>query len=1369
MVFISYSSVNREICVRVVEYLETNDINCWVAPRDILPGSHWMDSITDAIDECAVVLLLLTSSSNSSQQVKRELERAVSKGKTIIPYVLEEVQFSNWMQYCICIHHWQSTDVADFSRTLDSVVESLREFQQNADEGGISRLKDDLDRQAHSQSIIGEGLLAKIASMITRESEKECVWVDVGYSAGDSIINMNNTLLSLDVAIEKVVDDIISEVGLTRNRVVDRTRFRLLSTGTDFHHRCSAALKGAIELCRELKKISKVLEDKDIKDFRYGLNVQHGMLLTSPYQKEDDLTGTISIDGNIRRWLNLNSIPDPVTSTDDCIDALKNSVYLKKSNVYSCDFVGREKELTRLDKMVDKQDFWFIENPRGDARHLVAGISGQAGIGKSALVNRVIKEMDDRLFLMIGRASARPDSAGGIWLDLLSSLLGVPDGGIIPPEILVSQLSEMMNISYSKEQSRLLSDFIAPQSIINGSGSEDTMLSIQVAIRDLIQACMEEKDILIVLEDVHASDEFSLGILRFVLANTKLKRPILLILTFRPESGIGESIFLNLPSGYFESLLIELGGLESDAERDLIKSLLGVVAPDSEPSEDLLSFLTHRSQGNPLFVKELTVSMIHEGVIQLKDGIWLLEASESLGAVPSEVKEVLARRIESLPQRLRLMLQCLSVLGEEFPLDVYNRYLSTLVPDVRMDSSEFLGEMSSLLVMESSAFRRTIRFGHVLVRDYLYESLPRDASMELHGLAASILAESLSTDPGSVAMHFHSAGELASALDWGFRNLDRLNGIHSNGLVVEWCDKLLSWLTEDDGLPGNSDMELDILMQQLNAYDALGMNDEQENLLIKVQNLSEACGKDDRLFAVALQRGMYLTAKGEMKSANVFLNRARVLAYKSGDRNELRKYHQAYARYLRLKGDTTGAGKHIEDALKLTEENGDARAVCMLKLRLGRLKEGWGDHTSARTLFSEAIKIARQNHMPVSELSVLHSLGKSYFNTGTWSKARETWDRAIKLSRSLGRRKTEASILNELGILLSSTNSIQEALDIQNAALKTMTEVGNKHGICKILLDIGALHTRMGDSMKALDCLKESLQIAEETGNRGAEGAALNNLSSLYKNLCRFTEAEETLNRSATIWREMGNIRLTGAALANLGSIYEKTGKLEKAEECFRNAIDLARSCCDLAGEGVRQGNLGVMMQLQHRWEEAEYLYCQALEIARKLNSPRHEAVWLGFLAALNDTLDRQETAYEQYMQSLELHRKTADRQHQQITLGNLGGLLFEMNRMEEALELQSERLSMCRDMKLPDGEAGSLCSIGMIMYKIGRIEESIDYYIDACRIASEIKLGVHMFRGIVPFYRTLKKDGYPEADSSWPSHWGDPDLLIRDEHMDGI
>lgn len=93
----------------------------------------------------------------------------------------------------------------------------------------------------------------------------------------------------------------------------------------------------------------------------------------------------------------------------------------------------------------------------------------------------------------------------------------------------------------------------------------------------------------------------------------------------------------------------------------------------------------------------------------------------------------------------------------------------------------------------------------------------------------------------------------------------------------------------------------------------------------------------------------------------------------------------------------------------------------------------------------------------------------------------------------------------------------------------------------------------------------------------------------------------------------------------------------------------------------------------------------------------------------------------------------------------------------------------MCRDMKLPDGEAGSLCSIGMIMYKIGRIEESIDYYIDACRIASEIKLGVHMFRGIVPFYRTLKKDGYPEADSSWPSHWGDPDLLIRDEHMDGI
>lgn len=558
MVFISYSSVNRDECVRVVEYLETKGINCWVAPRDILPGSHWMDSLTDAIDECEVVLLLLTANSNTSQQVKRELERAVSKGKRIIPYVMEEVQFSKWMQYCICIHHWQSTDVADFSRTIDSVVESLREFQQNAEDGGITRLKDALKEKAYTLNIPGQGLLAEIISMIDNRSVDECVRVDLVYTSGASIADMNNALISLDMTIKEFVDGIISEIGLKMQRIVDRTRFRLISTGADFHHRCSSALRGAIVLHRELSKISEMLKDEGIRDFAFGLSVQQGASPSAPFQKDDDLTGSIIINEDVRNRLQLNNIPDPVDFPDECMEALKNQIYVKISDVYSCDFVGRERELDDLEKMVNKQGFWFVENPRGDARHLVAGISGQAGIGKSAIVNRFIETIDDRLTLFIGRASACPHSAGGVWLNLLRSLFGVTDNGNIPPEILVFQLNEMMSISYPDEQSKLLADFMASQGLITKSGTEDARVSIQVAIRDLIQAISEETDILIILEDVHKADSFSLDILRFILSNTRLQRPIAFILTFRPESGIGESIFLNLPSGYFEPLLMDL-------------------------------------------------------------------------------------------------------------------------------------------------------------------------------------------------------------------------------------------------------------------------------------------------------------------------------------------------------------------------------------------------------------------------------------------------------------------------------------------------------------------------------------------------------------------------------------------------------------------------------------------------------------------------------------------------------------------------------------------------------------------------------------------------------------------------------------------
>ena len=79
-VFISYCTEDKPIADAVCATLEAQGMRCWIAPRDILPGTDWGEAIIDAIQESKAMLLVFSSKANASQQIKREVERAVNRG-----------------------------------------------------------------------------------------------------------------------------------------------------------------------------------------------------------------------------------------------------------------------------------------------------------------------------------------------------------------------------------------------------------------------------------------------------------------------------------------------------------------------------------------------------------------------------------------------------------------------------------------------------------------------------------------------------------------------------------------------------------------------------------------------------------------------------------------------------------------------------------------------------------------------------------------------------------------------------------------------------------------------------------------------------------------------------------------------------------------------------------------------------------------------------------------------------------------------------------------------------------------------------------------------------------------------------------------
>lgn len=104
-VFISYSSQDKAVADAACAVLEVRRIRCWIAPRDVLPGTVYAKVISAAIEESRVVVVVLSASANDSPSVMREVEWAASKGIPIIPLRIQDVPPSKSMEYLISRPH----------------------------------------------------------------------------------------------------------------------------------------------------------------------------------------------------------------------------------------------------------------------------------------------------------------------------------------------------------------------------------------------------------------------------------------------------------------------------------------------------------------------------------------------------------------------------------------------------------------------------------------------------------------------------------------------------------------------------------------------------------------------------------------------------------------------------------------------------------------------------------------------------------------------------------------------------------------------------------------------------------------------------------------------------------------------------------------------------------------------------------------------------------------------------------------------------------------------------------------------------------------------------------------------------------------
>jgi TIR domain/Domain of unknown function (DUF4384) len=134
-VFLSHSTEDKAAADAICGALESAGVRCWIAPRDILPGSNWASSILKAIADSRAMVLVFSQHANSSPHIRREVERAVHHGVPIAPIRLVDVMPQDDLEYFLSASHWMDAITPPLEQHLPRMAEDVRALVSRLGDG----------------------------------------------------------------------------------------------------------------------------------------------------------------------------------------------------------------------------------------------------------------------------------------------------------------------------------------------------------------------------------------------------------------------------------------------------------------------------------------------------------------------------------------------------------------------------------------------------------------------------------------------------------------------------------------------------------------------------------------------------------------------------------------------------------------------------------------------------------------------------------------------------------------------------------------------------------------------------------------------------------------------------------------------------------------------------------------------------------------------------------------------------------------------------------------------------------------------------------------------------------------------------------
>ncbi|HJQ42298.1 MAG TPA: AAA family ATPase [Jatrophihabitantaceae bacterium] len=396
--------------------------------------------------------------------------------------------------------------------------------------------------------------------------------------------------------------------------------------------------------------------------------------------------------------------------------------------------VGRTHELAILEALWD----------RAVAARLptLVSVIGPPGVGKSTVAAefaRIVTASGAQV--VYGRSMPyRESGAYGALAGQLMRLADVFESD--PPDVVADKLhsSAVEFLAGPEADPAAVADDLAALVGTSSGPAANDRKALFHSVRDFLEGAVRERPTVLVFEDIHWADP---NMLDLVLALAALVRdvPLCMLTLARPELidaradwGAGAPDFFGLT----------LGPLDEEQSRELVSRHIGDAAQAAA--------VLQTAEGNPLFIAQLAASV----------------GELPAGKLPTNIREIVAARLDALPQTERTLLLDAAVIGRVFWIDALQALNASAdgLPRLldQLERRDLVRRDTGSIFEGKTQFT----FTHALIREVAYEMLPRAERTRRHATVAEFFertAGASSEALGALARHWLAAGENDRAVE----------------------------------------------------------------------------------------------------------------------------------------------------------------------------------------------------------------------------------------------------------------------------------------------------------------------------------------------------------------------------------------------------------------------------------------------------------------------------------------------------------------------------------------------------------------------------------------------------------------------------